>query len=558
MKQLLFGPSSWRWQKEKYLAPFDQMDHAPMIKASSVYTPGYGNTSTSMTLSGTVLEALQRVFLLKEEQIAGGVMTASDGVCVIEFPVLCEEELKDAVDKEWNGKDLLQVLYQPSSGRFKACRLQADGERKEIPLLGNEALFFMAVIVSAGKQDPEGEAERSFDSYMEAQAMSLKDPSSEEEARRCLEEAFRFSNNLYSRVTYADACEKNHPGSGIRTCLDRIELLTDEDLEKLRPDFIIGTVTGAVIPDSLKRTSRGKKQQIASLRGIYAISDRRLTPEEELLVPVIPETYQITQDNHWIGQLIQKSTALPTPERNFLFVGEAGSGKTEAVKIQAYLANKPLLHQSMDPDTDKYDICQQIVPDGNGGFAYTEGPLTQALEKGWWCEVSEADLILKQGALGYLNPLLDKTGILQLNTGRFVKRHPEAVLFFTINGNYEGCRPMNKAVKDRLMPVGFSLPEDHVLIERIMSESGYREEDEVRKMVDVLHKVADHCRANCLDDGVVGIRSLIRWATAAACGGNAWKVAQKSIIRNWTFDAGEYPAIMRCVETQFPPEEVEL
>ena len=549
MKRNLFGPSAWRWNSKYYGKPFGTYPSAP-AGGTSVYTRGIGKSSTAMALSGLVLMAMQRLYVIRRDSI-GCIAKEKNGQVFVEFPLFQEEYFKMLFEERKKPEEIplapiVQVVYDPNSGRVRS-RMVSDGKAEDIGIRTAEIMIFMAAIISAVASDPTGEAKSAFETWMN----NTDDQSS----------AGTLSNNLYSRSTFFEACEAAYPGSGIKADVGSISPLDDHAVESIlnRADGIEGDKTKAAIgSDSQKEIPEPEADTVISLKGKYALTKKVLTEEEQQLVPIIPDSYQITSQHEKICRLIRNSSSLPNPVRNFLFVGEAGSGKTEAVKIEAFLANKPLLHQSMDPDTDKFDTCQQVIPDGNGGFMYVEGPLIEALEKGWFCEVSEADLILKQGALGYLNPLLDKTGMLRLSTGRLVVRHPEAVLFFTVNGSYEGCRPMNKAVKDRCMTIGFSRPEDDLLILRVMAESGLNDKKTVKKMVNVMHKVEDHCVTNCLDDGVVGVRSLIRWATAVACGEDPWEVAKESLLFSWTFDKSEHPELLKCVETQFTPKEVTL
>lgn len=553
----VFGPSAWRWQRENYIFPFYELDEAPNPHINSLYVKGVGRSKMTKPLSGTVLMALNRLYAIEYENIGSYAITAGNAV-LVEFPNVENNVFKDYIHEDITKEELLGAaagetvqLMLTASGNFHSARVMPDGTRIKFESLKNEPYFFMALILQAIQTDPNPETADLYSEYINLQKKSLNGDFTVVDDLVTISST--ISNNIYSRVTYAETIETVHKGAGIVATLSQIKELAESDVNR----FWAKDLKKVVVEGSSKAGATAKqKQKNQDLKGKYALTDRQLTAEEEMLVPEIPEEYQISEDNIWIAELIKDSTELPSPVRNFLFIGEAGTGKTESVKIQAFLANKPLLHQAMDPDTDKYDICQQVIPDGNGGFTYTEGPLTEALEKGYWCEVSEADLILKQGALGYINPLLDKTGVLQLNTGRIVKRHPEAVLFFTINGTYEGCRPMNKAVKDRCMAVGFELPDEETLISRVISESGYTDRKEVKKMISVMQKVQEYCTVNCIDDGVVGIRSVIRWATAVACGKTAWQVAKKSIISSWTFEKSEHPALLRIVETQFPPEEV--
>lgn len=573
MSKKLFDKLAWSWKKEQYALPFNSLDEAPKAEASKFMT-GTGKTAGESRLSAQVLRALQRIFLMCCIENVGGYLktTDADERYLVEIPhikgktmqAIFESELIYPVETD----GYTQVYYVAGKGKFLAAQIDAEGNRTELKPEQSITAFFAAALIHAIETDDE--AQRMWDIFSEEQ-FNAAVPALPSKTDELFSAACILSDNLYRRVNYFDEVEDKFPGKGIRVNLDNVGFLKESHLVGITAEHGKGYISGigeveeeAPRPSApVKKTETEKKRKrpssVQELKGFYKLfEDRLLTPEEEALVPEIPESYQITEQMYEVLDLIKESTNLPTPVRNFIFLGEAGSGKTEFVKMVANALNQPLVHQPCGVDTDKFDIAQQVIPDGSGGFKYVKGPLMQACEKGYVCEISEADLILKQGTLGEFNPLLDKTGTYPLPTGEIVKRHPDTVLIFTMNGNYEGCRNLNQAVRNRCMVFHFDTPSDEVLIERVKTESGYEDTDVLSKMVDVYHRIREFCDTNSVTDGVCGIRNLIQWATMTAINGRPWHNAYSCMVLGATFDTEVHEELMRCVETQFVPEEVKL
>ena len=60
----------------------------------------------------------------------------------------------------------------------------------------------------------------------------------------------------------------------------------------------------------------------------YALSNRTLTARELAMVPTLPDWYIIPKEVVRVCEHAKVTTASSQPMRNFLFRGEAGTGKT--------------------------------------------------------------------------------------------------------------------------------------------------------------------------------------------------------------------------------------
>ncbi len=70
-----------------------------------------------------------------------------------------------------------------------------------------------------------------------------------------------------------------------------------------------------------------------------------------------------------------------------------------------------------------------------------------------FCEIQEANIIKRASVLEALNPLLaggGKDNFIKLPTGEVITRHPDCVIAFTVNREYEGCNDLQEAVYSRI------------------------------------------------------------------------------------------------------------
>jgi len=181
------------------------------------------------------------------------------------------------------------------------------------------------------------------------------------------------------------------------------------------------------------------------------------------------------------------------------------------------------------------DLCFSR-PEGKGQtFSYTETDFIRAIKNGWLVEVQEPTCILQPGVLVGLNSLLEQDGTLLLPTGELIRRHPDAVVVITTNMSYEGCRVMNQSVMDRMsLVLDIELPPEEVMAQRAMSVTGCEDDTMVLQMVKVVAAMADYCRKNGVEDGAVGMRSLIDWIISAEITGDPYTSALYTVVSKAT------------------------
>jgi MoxR-like ATPase len=198
--------------------------------------------------------------------------------------------------------------------------------------------------------------------------------------------------------------------------------------------------------------------------------------------------------------------------------------------------------------TEKVSELCRVQPENSGGgqsYTYTETDFVRALKHGWVIELQEPTCILQPGVLVGLNALLEQSGSVTLPTGEIIRRHPDAVVVITTNTSYEGCRGMNQSVMDRMNLVyDIELPDEAVMAQRAMSVTGCEDDTMVSQMVKVVTAMADFCRKNGIEDGAVGMRSLIDWIISAEITGDAYTSALYTVVSKATADGTDREALI--------------
>lgn len=188
-------------------------------------------------------------------------------------------------------------------------------------------------------------------------------------------------------------------------------------------------------------------------------------------------------------------------------------------------------------------------------YTYVETDFIKALKYGYVIEIQEPTTIMQPGVLVGLNSMLEQTGSITLPTGEIINRHPDAVVVVTTNVTYEGCRGLNQSVIDRMSLVhDVELPSPEIMAERAMSVTGFDDDYQVAKMVQVVNDMSEYMRKNGITDGSCGMRSLIDWIISTDITGDAYTSALYTIISKATSDEEDREALkVSVLEPIFPP-----
>lgn len=353
----------------------------------------------------------------------------------------------------------------------------------------------------------------------------------------------------------------------------------------------------------------------ADLVGRYPLSNRMLTAEEAVMVPVLPSWYVIPEEVQCICQHLYQTTATANPMRNIMLRGPAGTGKTEAAKAIAAGLGLPYLFLTCSANSEIYDLLGQILPvtessdigklrekyslpsaedimmdppsayaqmtgeyldditedqvlskmlelmgskssgageEKKAQFEFVETPLVKALRNGWTIEIQEPTVIANPGVLVGLNSLLDRCAAVTLPNGQVIQRHPDTVIIMTTNTEYEGCRGLNQSLSSRMnLIIDMDEPDLQTTVRRVMGITGSTDQAMVAKMAEVVQGINQRCRETMITDGTCGIRELIAWVQSAMITKDAYSSALYTVISSATAGRENREDLISILESQF-------
>ncbi|HFD1825369.1 TPA: AAA family ATPase [Enterococcus faecium] len=173
-------------------------------------------------------------------------------------------------------------------------------------------------------------------------------------------------------------------------------------------------------------------------------------------------------------------------------------------------------HYDIDPFSAKEklaELVQRIEADYPDAIHYSYYPseIVRAIEKGYLLEIQEPTVIRDASVLVALNSALEPNGMLNLPTG-IIRRHPDCVIVITTNRNYQGNRPLNESLRDRMQHAEkMDLPALEVMAERAMAKTMIQKQELLLKMAEIIRLLDETAKANAIK-GVAGMRSYFYWA----------------------------------------------
>ncbi|EMF0571664.1 AAA family ATPase [Enterococcus sp. H57] len=173
-------------------------------------------------------------------------------------------------------------------------------------------------------------------------------------------------------------------------------------------------------------------------------------------------------------------------------------------------------HYGIDPFSAKEklaELVQRIEADYPDAIHYSYYPseIVRAIEKGYLLEIQEPTVIRDASVLVALNSALEPNGMLNLPTG-IIRRHPDCVIVITTNRNYQGNRPLNESLRDRMQHAEkMDLPALEVMTERAMAKTMIQKQELLLKMAEIIRLLDETAKANAIK-GVAGMRSYFYWA----------------------------------------------
>lgn len=274
---------------------------------------------------------------------------------------------------------------------------------------------------------------------------------------------------------------------------------------------------------------------------------RQLTEEEQALVWKMPPSHIESEAERRIyEEIVRNWNKGEMKISTVLLEGDAGSGKTQIAKALSARFNLPYTKVTCFADMDKSDVLGSILPvlsNQDGGsdtveYRYYPSEIVRAYENGWLLEIQEPTVIRDAAVLMALNSALEPDGSLNLPT-RIARRHPDFIAVITTNRGYNGVRPLNEALRDRVQHAEkLDLPPKEVMMERARAKTGYQSEEVLSLMAETIMLLDETARANAIK-GVAGMRSYIFWVDAVQSGASIQKSLYYKLLYKMTTDSDE-------------------
>ncbi len=274
---------------------------------------------------------------------------------------------------------------------------------------------------------------------------------------------------------------------------------------------------------------------------------RQLSEEEKSLVWQKPPSHIESEAEKRIYQEVVRNWNRGEMKiSTILLEGDAGSGKTQLAKALSADFNLPYTKVTCFADMDKSDVLGSILPvlsekddkSDTVEYRYYPSEIVRAYENGWLLEIQEPTVIRDAAVLMALNSALEPDGSLNLPT-RIVHRHPDFITIITTNRGYNGYRPLNEALRDRVQHAEkLDLPPKEVMMERAKAKTSYQSENVLSLLAETIMLLDETARANAIK-GVAGMRSYIFWVDAVQSGASVQNTLYHKVLYKITTDPQE-------------------
>ena len=581
-------------------APFDDPKYA------GSKSMGFSQYNTSSTAQKSTLHAPTMRALLAYAKL---VSATENGQSVDGLGAIGHQGTTYRISEYRSANKTDCVVFNPVTGKFNAAQVE-DGTQALKPYsvgagngTGSGLLFCLMPVLN--EDDEFRQKFQEFVSLLESGWADM------DAAFEC---ALTLCDNVYRRIENSkqlgsDGVKISIPTTGNISVITQMAM----DSGNYAPtgasygEFTIMQMSGT---PTAKASSFQKEDFVAK----YALSNRTLTARELAMVPTLPDWYIIPKEVVRVCEHAKVTTASSQPMRNFLFRGEAGTGKTMGAQAIAAGLNLPYTLMTCSANTEITDLVGQFIPD-TGNFQsgsnctelpkisditmhppsvymmltgeydeekteddvlqklieiavgnlvekeetpgqrirYVDTPLVEAIRHGYVCELQEPSCIANPGVLVGLNSLLDNCQVITLPTGERVKRHPDTVIVVTTNSDYSGCRDMNQSVISRMdLIYDMEAPDLNTMVKRVMNVTGFTDEQEATKMAIVVRDVAERCRQTMITDGSCGMREFKSWVLSTMVTHDPYESALSTIISSASADPdNRAELISACLEPQY-------
>lgn len=401
-----------------------------------------------------------------------------------------------------------------------------------------------------------------------------------------MQKLYRLCDAVYWAVEKGDAIKLTVTGGTIRTLRQQDvtsgTLFTEDVLcGWAQPMYLFGANANRATNTVANVTFGAAKAMFQSWR-----EKLQWTEEERKFIPKFPDDFIVMPEAIQLAKLYVNTHNNKRPMVNFMWRGITSYGKSTGVSLIAALLDTPLLHMTCNTDMETQNFLSEFVPDtggqepkdipsfdeiaydpesayekltgeyvegitpqqcldafaeamqaagregSNSRYKIVEANFIKALAKGYICEIQEVSRIRDPGVLVGLNEYDHPGAFIPLVDGRFVQRHPNALVFYTDNVGYASCRPIDPSVLRRMAYIidSYDMPKEKV-IERVVYNTGFDDLDMLDKMYDLWNAIDEHCKNREITEGCVSVTELEMWCQTVMAEGKTYQSLREACIR---------------------------